>query len=664
MVKKLVAHTNRNSAGNIAERIAFDPFISQESLINEMIRNMINPDIDSNQLYYTGQVVNIITKDNKNLDIRDVFYSISDNYERAAKSVPDKKYDLKSVILLVHIPSFITNNRQATIDLNYDNFNKLRVEYGGKEPVKIGDLIKIQFRDKNGFYDPYIIGIESVKAESIVSKNNVAKMAFDNFLNCKINSLNFSTDISSVDSKNITIPAGGYVQALKAIDDIFSVSYIESFKKTLKSEDFGDISKVFITAREVKVDPDVYNEFKGSYNYKYRLETLTEKAELVKDYLIKIPDLIISSEKPNDDLKKKFIEYIKQDVFSKYGFTIIQESSGFLLDINSNLIINKPLESQKNKVDYIEVSKKIPNSQTYYLNIPASGSSPTTINKSAAPDKCDSELGQNNSTYKLVYYEDQSKKLIHSGFRKQDNNVVSKFYSGSINTNSFLTENYFYQIAGIKGPSDLLGTSKFYVNSGPTDQKYGSENNKLNVQQLPNFLKETLNFLTKMKTYIEKMEGLDSNKVLMIPIQVIKNKNTLLRKQDPNSRHFYGKAADIVVYLKLEKTNGKTDIVQIPPEVVALYAQKISERLNVKIGQGIFLNSNKFYNHIELLDESGLNDKEINNRIYTANENELENKIEKISASSRINYIKQIIKEGNNYKVLGSLPQKFIGLTE
>jgi len=664
MTKKFVGHTNRSSRSNIAERIAFDPFLSQESLINEMIRNMINPDSDSNQAYYTGQVVNIIKVDNQELDIRDVFYSISDNYERATKSVPDKKYDLKRVILLIHIPSFITNNRQAVSNLNYDNFNKLRVEYGGDKPVNIGDLVKIQFRDKNGFYDPYIIGIENVKAESITYQNKIAKASFDNYLNCKVNSLNFSTDINAVDFKQITIPAGGYIQALKAIDDIFSNSYIESFKKTL-TKDFGEISKIFISVQNVKVYSDVYNEFKGNYEYKYRLDSFIEQD---KSYLIKVSDLIISSKNDPGILRGKFIDYIKQDISSKYNFTIsVGEGNvygnGFYLDINSNLIINKTT-TQKNVNDYIEVSKKILESQTYYSSIPASGSSPAIIQKSNAPDKCDSELGQNNSTYKLVYYEDKSNKLIYSGFRTQDSNVVSKFYSGSINTKSFLTEDYLYQIANISSPSDLLGTSKFYVSSGPTDQVYGSKNNRLNVEQLPNFLKETLNFLIKMKTYIEKMEGLSSDQVLLLPIQVIKNKKTLLGKQDPNSRHFYGKAADIVIYLKLVKSDGTIDIVQIPPEVVSLYAQKISEFLNINIGQGIFLNSNKFYNHIELLNDSGLSKEEISKRVYTANENEIENKIEKVSAPSRINYIKQIIKEGNNYKVLGQLPQKFIGLTE
>lgn len=409
---------------------------------------------------------------------------------------------------------------------------------------------------------------------------------------------------------------------------------------------------------------NVYNEFKGNYEYKYRLDSFPEQD---KNYLIKVSELIVSSETNSNNLKTKFIDYIKQDISSKFSFTISEGDGdykdGFYLDINSNLIINKPI-NQKNVNDYIEVSKKILESQTYYLNIPASGSSPSIVQKSIAPDKCDSELGQNNSTYKLVYYKDQSNKLIYAGFRSQDSNVVSKFYSGSINTKSFLTEDYLYQIANISKPSDLLGTSKFYVSSGATDQIYGSKDNKLNVEQLPNFLKETLNFLTKMKSYVEKMEGLNSDQVLMIPIQVIKNKKTLLSKQDPNSRHFYGKAADIVIYLKLIKANGEINIVQIPPEVVALYAQKISEFSNISIGQGIFLNSNKFYNHIELLNDSGLNKEEISKRVYTANENEIENKIEKVSAPSRINYIKQIIKEGNNYKILGQLPQKFIGLTE
>ena len=53
---------------NIAERIAIDPFLPKNDLINEFIRNTINPDIDASQTYYTGIIVDIIDKDNKEVD--------------------------------------------------------------------------------------------------------------------------------------------------------------------------------------------------------------------------------------------------------------------------------------------------------------------------------------------------------------------------------------------------------------------------------------------------------------------------------------------------------------------------------------------------------------------------------------------------------------------
>lgn len=658
---KVIGQTNRSSKSNIAERIAFDPFISQQSLINELIRNMINPDTDSNQVYYTGQIANIIKLDDKDIDIRDVFYSISDNYERATKSVTDKKYDSKRMILLIHIPSFTTNGRQATTNLNYDNFNKLRVEYNGDKPVQIGNLVKIQFRDKNGFYDPYIIDVENVRSDNVLNEQKKAKTLFDSYLNCKINTLNFQTDISSIDFKQITNPPGGYIQALKEIDNIFSNSYIESFKKTLKTNDYDDLTKVSIELREVRVYVDVYNEFKGSYNYKYRLESYINAQD--KNYLIEGSIVLFSAPKNTDKLKTTFYNYVTQDLSSKFNYTLVQNGNGFLVDINLNLILNKTA-NQKNVADYIEISKKLKDSPTYYLNVPASGSAAKTIDQSKVPDKCNSDLGKETTVYKTVYYQSNNKNFVDEGYRKQDNNIVKSFYDGSLNTMSFLTKDYLYQIAEINNPSSLLGTSNFYISSGQTNDSYLSKDNKLNVTQLPEYLDNTLKFLVDMKLYIQKLEGLQSEEVLIVPLQVIKKKKTFLKGQDPNSRHFYGKAADIVVYLKLIKQDGSKTIVQIQPDIVALYAKKRSDILGKKIGQGIFLQTEKFYNHIEFLDGSGLNDEQISSRVYTGDSQEDEKKIEKIGASSRINYIKQYVREGNKYKVAGMLPEKFVGLTE
>ena len=69
----------------VAERLAFQPFTPQQDLINELIRNMINPDTDLGKTYYVGEVLKIIENTNTLIDTRDIFYSLTDNKERATK---------------------------------------------------------------------------------------------------------------------------------------------------------------------------------------------------------------------------------------------------------------------------------------------------------------------------------------------------------------------------------------------------------------------------------------------------------------------------------------------------------------------------------------------------------------------------------------------------
>ena len=119
----------KNSKAKVAERVAFDPFLPQQDLINEFIRNSINPDTDAGQTYYLGTITGIINPEDTLIDSRDIFYSHSDNYERVTVAKSDKKYNLDRKILLVHVPSFLTSPRSSSgNNLNYETFNKIRVE--------------------------------------------------------------------------------------------------------------------------------------------------------------------------------------------------------------------------------------------------------------------------------------------------------------------------------------------------------------------------------------------------------------------------------------------------------------------------------------------------------------------------------------------------------
>lgn len=666
------AQTQRNTKPKVAEALAFDPFLSKDTLINQMIRNMINPDNDTGQSYYVGQVVKIIDENDSNIDLRDVFYSPSDNFERATKSVSDKKYNSGRVVLLVHIPSFLTNGRESNSNLNYDNFTKIRIEYSGKEKISVGNLVKIQFRDKNAFYDPQVIEIESVSSDkSVESLAGKAKAAFDQNLLCKVQTLVFPSEVSAIDFKKQTNPPGGYAQALKELDNIFSAAYIDKFKENSKSF-AGKNIEIRVNYIRVYANNDVkmsvYDQYKPLYSFKYKLDNFTDNDK--KDpwlILTKQDDILFFADsKASTQLKDEFYKYVKNDLLTKFNFSFnyfTGDDNTFELDLNLRFIINSVKANLK---DYLDISDKLKDSPTYYLKIPPNSTTPQTIGQTTQPNKCNNNLSEKLTAYKTVYSVQSGNGVFNNqeGYRTQDNSIIQDFYDNEIDTNSYLSLDDAFYIANIKSEKDIpLGS--FYIDSGVTNDSYKAKSNQFNVADLPKNLNSVLSFLKSLKSFIENNETLASNNVLVLPLQIFKQKpaNAGVVEQDSNSRHFYGRAADIVIYLKLTNTDNTRVIVQMPPEIVALYASVVSANLKIDIGQGIFLTPSIFYNHIELLSGSGLTAEEIKKRVYTGNNTDLEKYMEQnIDSYNRISFLKQYLKTNNNYKILGELPEKFQNL--
>jgi len=73
--KRVPNSTPSATRSKLAERVAFDPFLPQEDLLNELIRNMINPDSDLGQNYYVGIITNVVKKDDPQIEIRDIWSS-------------------------------------------------------------------------------------------------------------------------------------------------------------------------------------------------------------------------------------------------------------------------------------------------------------------------------------------------------------------------------------------------------------------------------------------------------------------------------------------------------------------------------------------------------------------------------------------------------------
>jgi hypothetical protein len=665
-------HLQKQSKGKIAERIAFDPFLPKEDLINEFIRNTINPDIDQGKTYYVGRILDIIENDDSLLDNRDIFYSPSDNYERVVRATNSNKYNEGRKVLIVHVPSFITGaSYPPRTALNYYIFNKLRIEYRGKENPKIGDIVKVSFGNMKDFTDPEILSIEPGDP-NYVDKIKPATDSFKKYEDCRISNLKTPTIIGSNNISIDTNPPGGYKQALEEIKNIFLDTYIKGFIDTIKipgpsETEFGKIQNIVLRLNKVGLNANVFTQYSSTYNF-IEVDNSTQNT-----YLIRGNDILISCENPqkNDELRNKFYNYVKKDFDSRlsylFSFNNAPADNTFLVDINLNFLENKQTKTVE---DYLRISKVFDELNYFPFSNPASKpteqeASNGTVKRKDIVDKCEKELAKDKSIYPVVYDGKSFNNKITT-----DNDVIEAYYKASDDNsfvNAYIKQDYFYKLLGIKENEFekylKSKNSKFYQDGFVVVDKYNEKENIVGISAIKNNFKLIQSFMKQLIKEMEILEqyGENSGKILVLPFQVLKIKEKTKSKQnDENSRHYYGKAFDIRVYLKdSDPTNpNKFVIRQMRPEIVTLYLNLIKTYvIGVReLGQGMFLDESKRYNHIEFLESTsgamGLPVEEYNQKLLFVSKDSndpLEDEIKKNGGSNRIQILKNKIRTNSNY---------------
>jgi len=686
--------TNRQNKnrGKIAERIAFDPFLPKEDLINEFIRNTINPNTDQGQTYYVGKIIDIIENSDAIIDNRDIFYNQSDNYERIVRASNDKKYNQDRKVLIVHVPSFLTGAAYSarTKNLNYDMFTKLRVEYRGKDEVRVGYIVKIQFGNTERYTEPEIISVIPAEASYIDILSKPALEAHRKYEECVTLNLKSPVDIGQQDITPFIKPPGGYSQALKELKNVFSKSYIDSFISTIKiagpqETQFGKIENIILNAIKISVDPKVYTE----YSQKLNLSFLASNSFPENKYLIRGELINIACEKPenNDQLRNKFFNYIKADFDSRLSFLFSYNNqpndNSFVLDINLNLLEQKGNEA-KTVDNYLKISKIFDELNYFPFSNTSSGQTEqqtekTIIKPKTIVDKCEAELAKDKTIYPIIY----DGKSFTNTKAISEKNIIEQYYKIPLNnseqlenfTNQYLTLDYFNKLINTNSAGLRSKNSKFYLEGQGIEDKYGDSKKSIGISALLKNQQRLIDFLKALKNQINILEkyGANSGRILIVPFQVLKIKKTVPEKgNDPNSRHYYGKAFDIRVFLKdFDERDPKKQVVkQIRPEIITLYANLVAETTNNKIGQGLFLEETKRYNHIEFLEnpqQMGLSEEEYNERLlYTTSVDDPLGKILKESgASDRIFILKNQIRQNPIYRSTngGLLDPRFRELT-
>ena len=125
-----------------------------------------------------------------------------------------------------------------------------------------------------------------------------------------------------------------------------------------------------------------------------------------------------------------------------------------------------------------------------------------------------------------------------------------------------------------------------------------------------------------------------------------------------HSQHWYGRAVDFVVYVKINNI-----IYQIPPEIVYLYVIKFLQPQHQNIGLGLFTSTGQ-YLHYESLDGINGEGEDLQERYWTVEKpggNELEKTLNDVSPKDFTSQVKQFVAKKYTFQQIG-LPNKIRNL--
>ena len=139
---------------------------------------------------------------------------------------------------------------------------------------------------------------------------------------------------------------------------------------------------------------------------------------------------------------------------------------------------------------------------------------------------------------------------------------------------------------------DSVQAAKKQKKNKPPTQKRGTNKEKIeaNGKRLAQFIKE-------LTSFIAQNEGLDKQQVVVLPISVFRKFNPGAAKRnsgiDKNSRHFFNRAVDLVVYINNEnnftnesKTIPTKGTFEIPNTIVYAYILKLITATRAKVPFG------------------------------------------------------------------------------
>jgi len=622
----------------VGEKIAANQRLPYENLLEEFLRQEIAPDPNDGNNYYLGKVVATFFEDDNSYDVYDIFNDSVSNIDRffSGKKIDEKKVNK----IIVHIPELFSTREipNKTDLLNY--YTKFKINFLRDDKIKVDDVVKVTFKNSKDFTDPEIISIYRSNEDSKIEvRRKILKESFDGANDCRILQLRSPTSPTS-DRNSIFSdqPIAGYKELKKSLDTYLGgIGYLD-FRKQIGEVLNYDLKLSTDLEYKIFCDPKIQSkyQFKGHVSDTNVKPPLPDKTNF--DVVLRLSVKKESTLNPKNTLND-FSKYIDEKL-SKYKFIVKKQdynanfaSLDIIVDIAA--VPFDKLTPEKSILDqYIEASDNFSGNfttnQAFGDNVSSQQTGTSIVTANLTNQECENKIPANISLYIPISDKKRWKRSFLDGdfvnyfFSNNDKTISPIKYFGIDNNPDKLSIPIIYNNLFLSGEllskknknpfvnnwEDLKNKNiKFYSIPSKVLQK---KNNKIkinsnfkSINSRPNFITEQAlatriqylaDFLEKLREFIAVNEGVPIERVLILPINVIR-----VAEKNSDSRHQYGQAVDFVVYLNFSDDPEKPEIYQISPEIVYLYCRKRSILTNQKenTGNGVFIDDQ--YNHFEFL---------------------------------------------------------------
>ena len=461
----------------------------------------------------------------------------------------------------------------------------------------------------------------------------------------------------------------------------FKVEFLVGSQKIKQFIEAGDTATIFKNVQSIPVK-EADSDIKGSFDFsKLNTKNGKEEGNKKdRSIYLKIIPLNAAKQKPDSKLKSpseinsiiisNLKDYIAGVTRNKYNYSFEEPTDSsqnvFAIDIFGKTTDEQLLDGTVDTaIDYSKVKKGTAQPQpgvlqpimNFFKQQPKKNPTPTAAGKesTATPNQelnaCgDSNKLINQNAYLSLESDKRSKQTSYS----KDNVLFTKFYQASLalgitdiaeaairsqepseaDMKKFSSKVFSYEaqqevISVIQEGKEVKRQKKNKKLSTGTTGGVGKENKTgalnigrgTNLQQIQKNTQNLINFVKSFRKFIAQNEGIPETSVVLLPLSTFRrfvDVKKLREGIDQNSRHFFNRAIDFVVYINNDPNfNGFNDLssipikdtFEIPNYIVYVYLLKFIKQNGAKFGQsgiGLLEKSQKRktgYIHYEIMSD-------------------------------------------------------------